>query len=164
MLRQLQQAVLGRALHLSQPFRRYAITKQGVVRDLGKEAWLLGSRRSRFDHLGNPDFLNGLADLHQLGGASLGMGFQLAALGPCIGFVVVIHIANQQARIRPMDDQPNVTAGPHRPEPGVPAVLQFVEAHAGVDWVHLEVEGSGLNGLLFLAREPGKAICEGVGD
>lgn len=43
-------------------------------------------------------------------------------------------------------------------------MIQLVEAVSGVGRVELEVEGGGLDGLLFLTGELGEAIRECVGD
>jgi hypothetical protein len=37
-------------------------------------------------------------------------------LGPGIGFVMVVDVGNEQAVRRFMDDQPQISANPHRPE------------------------------------------------
>src|SRR3989304_3099572 len=67
--------------------------------------------------------------LNQLGGARPRMRLQLAALGPVVGFVVMIHIAKQQAALCLVDDQADIAADAHRPEVLVPRLLKFVQAH-----------------------------------
>ena len=110
------------------------------------------------------DLLHRLADLDQLRRAGLGMRLQLAPLGPVVGLVVMIDVAEQQAASRLVDDQPDVAADPHRPEVLVLRLVELVEAHAGIGRVELQVEGRRLDGLLLVAGQAGEAVGEGVGD
>lgn len=63
-----------------------------------------------------------------------------------------------------MDDQTNVAAHPNRPEIFITRLVQLVEAHARIGWVHLQIKGGGLDGFLLLAGKFGETICEGIGD
>ena len=109
------------------------------------------------------DLLDRLAYLDQLCCAGFRMRFQFAPLRPVIGLVVVIDVAEQQARLAPVNDQPDVAAHPHRPEILVLRLVELVEAHAGIGRIELQVERRRLDGLA-LARQPGEAVGEGVGD
>jgi hypothetical protein len=92
------------------------------------------------------------------------VGFQLAALGPIVGLVVVIHIAQQEASGRFVNDQPDVGTHPHRPEILVLRPVQLVEAHAVACGIHLQVESGRLGRLLLVAGQAGETVGEGVGD
>ncbi len=78
--------------------------------------------------------------------------------------IVVIDIAEQQARFAAMNDQTNVAADPHRPEILVLAAIQLVEAQAGAGGIQLQVEGRRLDELLFVVGQAGETIGKGVGD
>jgi hypothetical protein len=58
------------------------------------------------------------------------MGLQLAALGPLIGFVVMIDVTEQQAAIGAMDNQTDISTNADRPEVRVPCSAQLVKLHA----------------------------------
>jgi hypothetical protein len=90
--------------------------------------------------------------------------FQLAPFRPVIGPVVVVDVAEQEARIALVHDQANVAADAHGPEIPVPRLVQPVQAHAGIGRVELQVEGRGLDRALLVAGEARQAIGEGVGD
>jgi len=79
------------------------------------------------------------------------MGFQLPPLGPVVGLVVVIHVTEQQATLRFVNDQPDVCIHLHRPEILVLRLVEFVEAEARTCRVHLQVECRGLGGFLLVA-------------
>lgn len=61
-------------------------------------------------------------------------------------------------------DQANVQAYPYRPEILVTGLIQLVKAHARIRRVHLLVEDRGLDRLLLVAGQAGKAAGEGFGD
>lgn len=92
------------------------------------------------------------------------MDFQLASLGPLIGLVVVIDIAQQQTIGRFMDDHPNIAAHPYRPKALVPGLVELVKAHARMGRVDLQIKGRCFDGLLLITVEFGEAVGEGVGD
>jgi hypothetical protein len=94
-----------------------------------------------------------LADLHELRGAGLRVRLQLAPLGPGVGGVVVVDVAEQQARavrwtIRRMSRLTRTDQ-----KFGSFALVELVELHPGIGGVELEVEGRGLDRLLLLAGE-----------
>jgi hypothetical protein len=78
--------------------------------------------------------------------------------------VVVADVAEQQARLAPVHNQPDVAADPHRPKILVLRLVELVEVHAGIGRVELQVECSRFDGLLFFATESGEAVGKGVGD
>lgn len=92
------------------------------------------------------------------------MGFQLASRLPVICLVVVIHIAEQQAFRGFVDDEPVISARPHRPEIPILRLVQFVETHASTRGIHLQIKSRRLGRLLLVASQAGKAVGEGVGD
>jgi hypothetical protein len=131
---------------------------------LVREQVRLGLHRDR-RHLGEDGhLLDPLADLHQLRRAGARMPVDPSPLGPGIGLVVMVDVAEQQAPLGPMHDQPDVPVDPHRPERGVLRPLQLVELEPRMGWVQLEVERRGLDRLLLLPRQAGQAVGEGVGD
>ena len=77
---------------------------------------------------------------------------------------MVIDVAEKQACVSPVDDQPDVAADTDRPEVLVLCLVELVELHARVGRVHLQVKGRGLDGLLLLAGQSGEAVGKGVGD
>ena len=87
--------------------------QQLFVGRFGEEARLgrCGHFRLHIDR--DNDLLHRFADFHQLRGPSLGMRLQPSPLGPVVGFVVVTHVAEQQAAFRLVNDEPDVAAHPH---------------------------------------------------
>ena len=169
MVGQGQQRVLGRLPDIGEPLGGHAVAEQFVIGRLGENA--ASSRRPasaprqfRLHIDRDDDLLHRLADLDQLRGARLRMRLQLAPFRPVVGLVVVIDVAEQEARLAPVNDQPDVAADPHRPEVLVLRLVELVEAHAGIGRVELQVEGRRLDGLLLVAGQAGEAVGEGVGD
>ncbi len=155
-------------------------------RDLGEER-RLGRSLSLLLHVdGNDDFLNRLANLHKLRGAGLRVRLQPAPLGPLVGLapsrqtkgsppcgrelvfnqlpVVVIDVAEQQAGVGPVNDEPDVAAHAHRPEAPVPRLVELVKAQPRTRRIYLQIERRRLHALLLVAGEPREAVCECVGD
>lgn len=135
--------VLGGLLHVDEPLGRHAV---GEKLDLGqvREQRLLRNRRLDLRYVGRDhDLLHPLADLDELRRPRGRVGLQLPTLGPGVGPVVVVHVAEQQALRRPMHDQPKVTTDPHRPEPMILGFGELVEAHSGTRRIELQVEGRG---------------------
>jgi len=92
------------------------------------------------------------------------MRLQLPPLSPVVGFVMVIHIAEQQAALCLVDDEPDVAARPHRPEVLVLCLVELVEAHSWTRGIYLQVKSRGLDGFLFVTCQAREAVSEGVGD
>ena len=113
---------------------------------------------------GYHDLFNGLANLDELRRTGGRMGLQLAPLGPIVRLVVVADEAKQQAGVAPMNDHPDVATDPHRPEILVFRLIEFVEAHAWIGGIELQVERRCLDRLLLVAGEASEAIGEGIGD
>src|SRR3989304_4287354 len=86
------------------------------------------------------------------------MYFQLALFSPAVGRVVVIHIAKEETFAGLMDNYPEVTTDPHRPEVFVFCIVELVELHARIGRVQLQVKGRSLHGLLFFAGQFGEAV------
>jgi hypothetical protein len=86
------------------------------------------------------------------------MAFDLAPFGPDVGDVVVVDAAQQQARCGLVDDEPDVSTDPYRPEVRVFGPIQLVELHARMGRIQLQIEGGGLDRLLLLARKSVQAI------
>ena len=92
------------------------------------------------------------------------MCLQLAAFGPLVGSVVMIDVAEQQAALRAMDDQPDVAADTHGPEVFVFGFVELVELHARIGRIKLQVERCRLHGFLLVTGEPRETVGESVGD
>ena len=92
------------------------------------------------------------------------MRLQFAPLRPVISVVVMTDVAEQQARIALVNDQPDVAVNPHRPEVLVLRLVELVEAHSGIGGIELQVERRRLDGLLLVAGQSSEAVGEGVGD
>ena len=88
----------------------------------------------------------------------------LAPFCPAVCRVVVVHVAQKQARVRPVDDETDVAADPDRPEVLVLRLVKLVKLHPRIRRIHLEVECRRLDGLLFVASEATERVSEGVGD
>ena len=83
---------------------------------------------------------------------------------PELGFVVVVDVAQQQAGLGSVHNQPNVETHANRPEVGVFRLVKLVELQRRMSRVQLEIEGRGLDCLLLVAGEPGEAVRKRVGD
>ena len=90
------------------------------------------------------------------------MRLQLAAFRLIVGFVMMIHVAEQQAGITFVDDQPDIAVNSDRPEVLVLGFVELVEAHAWIGRIELQVERRHFDGLLLLASQSGEAVGEGV--
>ena len=77
---------------------------------------------------------------------------------------MVTDIAEQQAGVGLVQDQPQIAAHAHGSEVGVASPLELVQLQAGLGRIHLQVKGRGLYRLLFLIRQPGKAVDECIRD
>src|SRR6185295_688306 len=93
------------------------------------------------------NLLNGLPNLHELGGARTRVRLEPAPLGPVVGLVMMIHVAKQQATLAFVDNKSEVGADTYRPEILVLRLVEFVKLHARVGRVQLQVEGRRLDEL-----------------
>jgi len=84
--------------------------------------------------------------------ASLRVGFELPPLSPLVSVIMMTDIANQQAGLGPVNNQPDVAADANGPESPVLGLVQLVELQAWMRRVQLKIEGRGLYRLLFLCR------------
>jgi len=150
MIGQGEQRVFVGCLDIWEPFYRDAVGEEGLCGDVAKER-RFGGRR--IDVNGDFDFFDGFADLDELGGASFRVCFQFAALGPFVGFVVVIDVTEEQAGGGAMDDDSDVEVDADGGEIGIADFVEFVELEAGVGGVELEIKGSGLDSFLLLVGE-----------
>jgi hypothetical protein len=143
---------------------RHAVAKEDVLGHMSEQRRF--RRRGLFylNVLRDGDLADGLPNLHQLRRAGGGMGFQLAPLRPAVSRVVVIHIAEKQARFRAVDNEADVRVHPYGQEILVFRLVQLVELHPRTGRIHLQIKGRCLDGLLLLARETGKAVGEGIGN
>ena len=107
--------------------------------------------------------LHRLANFNQLRGPGRRVGFSLRA-PPSVCLVVMIDIAEQQAAVGLVDDQPDVAVDADGPEPLVPRLVELVESHPGIGRIDLQIERGGLHGFLLVAGEASEAVGEGVGD
>ncbi len=92
------------------------------------------------------------------------MGLQLAALSPVIGPVVMRGVAQQQAVLAAVDDDPDVGAHPQGPKVLVAGLVELMELESRVGRVHLEIKRGRLHLLLLVTGEPGEARSERVRD
>ena len=92
------------------------------------------------------------------------MPLQPPPLGPLIRGVVMVHVAEQEARRGPVDNQPDVAADPGRPEALVLRPLDLVQLQPRPGRVHLQVERGGLDRLLLVAGQLRETVGERVGD
>ena len=68
---------------------------------------------------------------------------------------MVVHITKQKAGCCLVHDQPDVAAHTHRPEVLIFGLVKFMQAHARIDRIHLQIESSRLDELLLIAGEFG---------
>ena len=159
-----QETVLVGVAYVLQRFRRHPVAQQLTFGNLLEQGRLRRRLLLCFHECRNGDFFNRLSQFDKLGGAGRGVGDQLAPFGPLVGFVVVIHVAEQQALPGPMDDHPDVAIDPDGPEPGIAGSIQLVESVPRLCRVQLQIEGGGLRHLLLVTGQLGQTAGEGVGD
>ena len=92
------------------------------------------------------------------------MSLELPALRPRVRAIVVTDVAEQQAGVGAVHDQPDVGVHPDRPEALVLRLVQPVKAQTRGRRVHLKIERGRLHGLLLVAGESGEAVGERIGD
>ena len=156
-----EQLIFACRQRLGDPLRRYAVTQQRAFGDAVKRLVFWCCLFS-FHVLWNDDFLHTLSHLDELRRAGLRMNLQPPPLRPLVCRVVVIHIAKQEARARPMHHEPQVARDADRPEVWVFGFIKPVKLQARVRRVQLQVEGSRLRGLLLVTGQPREAAGERV--
>lgn len=165
---EVEETVLSRGLHVRDPILGNADPEQILSPELGEN--LRRDRRLRLRLFGlverqtRRDLLDALTHFDDLDRARLGMRLDAPALRPRIGFVVVVDIGEQQARLGLVDDDPDVAADPGRPEIRVLRLVDAMQLQTGVGRIDLHVEGRRLHGLLVLSRKPGQRVGERGGD
>ena len=170
-VRELEERVFGGGSRLVEPLWRHPVAEQVVVRHVVEEPRLGRRRRCGLsdgqlprDVARHLDLADGFAHLDDLRGARARVALDHPALGPLVRSVVVVRVAEQQARVGPMHDQAQIAADARRPEVPVFALVDAVELRAGVCRVELQVEGRGLRRPLLVRGQPGEARRERVGD
>lgn len=175
-----------RLVDLRDPVRRYTDRQQVILRQVekqGQQERRLGfpagaDRRVVAQRRGFPGFHagEGMMDrrtafrLHPFDQADDlrrpgdGMTFDPPPRCPGIGVIMVIDVAEQQARLGAMDDQPDIGVHPHRPEIPVFRPFQPMKAQPRRGWVKLQVERGVLHRFLHRPRQPRQRVGEGVGD
>ena len=113
---------------------------------------------------GDLDLADGLAHLDDLRGARAWVALDDATLGPLVRGVVVVGVAEHEARRRAMHDEPQVATDARRPEVPVLALVDAVELDTGVRGIELQVERGGLGRPLLVRGQPVEAGRERVGD
>ena len=88
-----QQGIFVGLAHVWQPLGRHAIAQERLLRDMLEQARFGWGRLCSLHVGGDEDFLDRLADFHQLRRTGLRVYFQLPALGPAVGMVMVIDVA-----------------------------------------------------------------------
>jgi len=76
----------------------------------------------------------------------------------------MVDVAERDAALDPMEDQPDVTAGAGRPEVLVFDVVEPVALKTRVGGIDLQLEGCELGSFLLLTIEFVKTRLEGVGE
>src|ERR1039457_2924210 len=99
---------------------------------MGKQWQLWLHRFNCFDIPGDDNFLYRFPNLYQLCCACLGVCLQLAPFSPLISWIVMIHIAQEQTFGCLMNDYPQITTYPHRPEVFVPGFIELMETHTRI--------------------------------
>ena len=155
---QRKHGILGGIAHVAQPLARHPVAQQTILGDIGKQSRLRRRRALLLHVLRDDNLTHRLADFHKLRRASLRVGFQPPPLRPLVGFVVVIDVAQQEAAPRPVNDQPDIQAHPHRPEVGIFGLVELVELEPRLRRVQLEIEGRRLHRLLLIAGKLGEAV------
>ena len=170
-VREFEERVLGGGSRLVEPLWRHPVAEQVVVRNVVEEPRLGRRRRCGLsdgqlprDVARHLDLADGLAHLDDLRGARARVALDHPALSPAVRRVMVVRVAEQQARVGPMHDQAQIAADARRPEVPVFALVDAVELRAGVRRVELQVEGRGLRRPLLVRGQPGEAGRERVGD
>ena len=164
MVGHLEQGVFRRAPHVGEPLRRHAVVQELVVRGIDEQGRFRLRRPRRVDVGRDDDLLDALADLDELRRAGLRMPLDLPPLRPGVRVVVVPGIAQQKTVIGFVDDQPDVSAHPHRPEVLVLRAIKLVKLMPRIRGVHLQVKRRCLHELLLVVRQPGEAAGERIGD
>ena len=121
-------------------------------RRLGLRYWSRHGFRLWDEHR-NDDLFHRLTDLDELRGARARVRLELPPLRPVVRLVVVVHVAEQQALLGAVDDQPHVGVDPNRPEALVARLVEPVELEPRGGRVHLQVERRRLDGLLLVAGQ-----------
>ena len=76
----------------------------------------------------------------------------------------MIHVAEQQAFLRAVNDDADIRTDAHGPEVLIARPVEPVELQARAGRIHLQVESRRLDRLLLVAAQPDKTIGEGIGD
>jgi len=92
------------------------------------------------------------------------MRLQLSPFAPVIRVVVMSDVAQQQTRIGPMHDQPDIAVHPNRPESSILGLIKLVKLQTRMSRIQLQIECRGLYGLLLIAGEFGEAVRKCVGN
>ena len=129
----IEQACLGHASHVVEPFRRHAIAEQLVVIDAVEWTPLLagpGSGDDNVDVSRDLDLTHHLSHLDELRGAGLGVALQLPLLRPPIGGGVMVHVTEQQNCGGSVDDEADVEIDARGPEVRVLRAVEPVRTGA----------------------------------
>src|SRR5207244_3318235 len=89
---------------------------------------------------------------------------ELAPLGPLVRLVVVVHVAEEEARFAPMNDQADVAAHAYGPKALVPRAINLVQLETRLRRTYLKVERRRLGGLLLIRSEAAEAFRERIRD
>src|SRR4051794_27998775 len=82
--------------------------------------------------------------------------------GPGIGGIVMPDIAEEEAGLGPVDDQPDAIISANRPEIRVTRPVEPVQTQARSRRVQLQIERRHLDSLLLCPAEPREAGGEGI--
>ena len=137
-------AVLGGGPDVVEPLLRNAVPQQLFVGDPGEGQRLSGSLLLGPHVDWNDYFLHHLPQLHQLGRAGGGVYLQPATLGPTVGVIVAVNVAEDDVLSGPVQDDAQVEVHSRRPEVRVLGSGHAVQAEARMGDVGLQVKGGGL--------------------
>ena len=77
---------------------------------------------------------------------------------------MVIDVAQQQAGIRFMNNNPDITTCTHRPKVRILATIDAMKLHPRIDRINLQIKSRRLDRLLLIARQSSEAIGERIRD
>jgi len=86
------------------------------------------------------NLFDGLANFRPTAPHRFSDEFPVSGAPPAIGFVVVGHVAKQQAGFSLMNDQPKIAACAHRPEVRISHLVELVKLHTWIDRIELQVK------------------------
>ena len=162
MIRQIKECVLSCLSDALKPVLRDTVIKKLVVADMTKESRFRGGGDIDFDRDMDEYLFHAFPDFDDLCRASPRVCVYPAALCPCVGVVVMVDVAHQNAAIGLVDDHANVAACADRPEILVLRFVDAMEAQRRMRGVELQIEHRRFDGFLFLSGQFAERSWKGV--